>query len=102
MAQVNGIRQAELTVDQLRKAQEFVASFGDEAFELAMASGPLLANLRANSRWAYQTALGAFENGVCVTLLTKLYSSAKRPLERVEHRLVSGDAQLVVDFPHAD
>lgn len=89
-----------LTAEQQRRVEEFLAEFDDDAFDLAMASGPLLGHLRAGSRWAYSSALGAYENGVPVVLMTRICSD-KRPKDRIEHRLLSGDPQLTVDFPRA-
>lgn len=91
----------ELNGEQQRKAEEFLAEYGEDGLALALASGPLVSALRPGSKWAYTTVLGAYENGVSVVMLTRL-SSAKRTLDRVEHRLVSGDAQLMVDFPRAE
>lgn len=78
---------------------DFIAAFGDDAFDLAMRSGPMLAGMRRGSKWAFTSALGAYENDVPCVLLTKLNPSTSKRGERVEHRLLSGDAQLVVDFP---
>lgn len=91
-------RPTRLTPDQIEQAEQFVSEHGAAAFELALHGGEVLKSLRSSSEWAYKSAIGAYQEGVPVVLLTRLHSGAKRAGERVEMRLLSGEAQLAVDF----
>lgn len=88
-----------LTAAQGQLAEDFIVEHGAEAFELAMRAAPLFGEMKTGSRWALKSAISAYEDGVPVVLASRLHSGSKNPHERVEHRLLSGDARFVVDFP---
>lgn len=84
---------------QREMAEQFIADHGPEDFELLMRSGAMMGDLRNDSKWALKSAVGAYEEHASIVLMTRIHRDAKRSGERVEMRLVSGDARLVVDFP---
>lgn len=92
-----------LTDEHVAAVQAYLDTYGAKAFELAMTTGPLYADLRPQSTFAVHTAVRAAELGMDCALIHQVRPKAVKRGDRVNISVVMGESvQLVLDFKAND